>query len=400
MAGVRLEFAQFGHFDYFNIYRNPVSTDKENLGQPIGTSSTMYFEDFNAEPNLDYFYRVGVVNGQAELISDEIYIRTEVMFNPPYNLIIEFKKDETNRLELNWNLDGLIDEQRYYCSETPIDPDNLPLPKAILSGDVRSYIDTSIDYGKTYYLQLSSVKNSIEKLSTAVEKYAGTGDKYWDKVAVLMHFNSGSGSTTSFYEEKNQIFLPRLGSTYVESGGRFNDGVFYGRNGARAIQIPAAYYKLGNSDFTIELSVKFTQLNAGTFYDLLGQRGSYTANQSYAFYYYTGSGKWNLEYSSNGTSTSYVSFDFIPVINTWYDLQLVRYGDTLELRVNGISKGTATLPAGFNFFESTAQHQLALSAEHVASATQTHPTWFDEFRVTIGVARPAKVLIEEFKNFI
>ena len=88
MAGVRLEFAQFGHFDYFNIYRNPVSTDKENLGQPIGTSSTMYFEDFNAEPNLDYFYRVGVVNGQAELISDEIYIRTEVMFNPPYNLII------------------------------------------------------------------------------------------------------------------------------------------------------------------------------------------------------------------------------------------------------------------------------------------------------------------------
>lgn len=26
----------------------------------------------------------------------------------------------TNRLEINWKLDGDIDEQRYYCSETPI----------------------------------------------------------------------------------------------------------------------------------------------------------------------------------------------------------------------------------------------------------------------------------------
>lgn len=76
MAGVRLEFAQFGHFDYFNIYRNSVSTAIENLEQPIGTSSTMYYEDFNTEPNLDYFYRVGVVNGQTEIISDEILVNT------------------------------------------------------------------------------------------------------------------------------------------------------------------------------------------------------------------------------------------------------------------------------------------------------------------------------------
>ena len=37
----------------------------------------------------------------------------------------------TNRLELSWKLDGFIGEQRYYCSETPIDVNNLPVPKAI-----------------------------------------------------------------------------------------------------------------------------------------------------------------------------------------------------------------------------------------------------------------------------
>ncbi len=75
MAGVRLEFAQFGHFDYFNIYRNSVSTAIENLEQPIGTSSTMYYEDLTTEPNNDYYYRIGVIRDSIEEFSEEIYIR-------------------------------------------------------------------------------------------------------------------------------------------------------------------------------------------------------------------------------------------------------------------------------------------------------------------------------------
>ena len=50
----------------------------------------------------------------------------------------------TNRLELSWKLDGFVDEQRYYCSETPIDVNNLPTPKVVLAGDIRTYIDTDI----------------------------------------------------------------------------------------------------------------------------------------------------------------------------------------------------------------------------------------------------------------
>lgn len=74
MAAVRLEFAQFGHFDYFKIYRNLASTNIEDLGQPIGTSSTMYYEDSTVEPNLSYFYRIGVVRDSVEEFSDEIIV--------------------------------------------------------------------------------------------------------------------------------------------------------------------------------------------------------------------------------------------------------------------------------------------------------------------------------------
>lgn len=72
----------------------------------------------------------------------------------------------TNRLELNWKVDGFIDEQRYYCSETPIDPENLPTPTAVLPGDVFTYTDNSnLDMGKKYHVRVSSVKNSVEKIS-------------------------------------------------------------------------------------------------------------------------------------------------------------------------------------------------------------------------------------------
>lgn len=79
----------------------------------------------------------------------------------------------TNRLELNWKVDGFVDEQRYYCSETPIDPENLPVPKAVLAGDVRAYVDTDIEVGKIYYVRVGSVKNGVEKLSDEQSKLAG-----------------------------------------------------------------------------------------------------------------------------------------------------------------------------------------------------------------------------------
>ena len=75
----------------------------------------------------------------------------------------------TNRLEIKWKLDGFVDEQRYYCSETPIDLDNLPTPKAVLAGDVWTYVDTDIEVGKTYYVAVSSVKNNVEKFSEIIE---------------------------------------------------------------------------------------------------------------------------------------------------------------------------------------------------------------------------------------
>lgn len=78
----------------------------------------------------------------------------------------------TNRLDINWKLDGFVDEQRYYCSEAPIDPLNLPSPKSLLAGDARSYVDTAIELGKTYHVVVGSVNNGVEKVSNEISVIA------------------------------------------------------------------------------------------------------------------------------------------------------------------------------------------------------------------------------------
>ena len=93
----------------------------------------------------------------------------------------------TNRLELNWKLDDLVDEQRYYCSETPIDPENLPAPKVVLAGDARTYIDADIDVGKTYYIRVGAVKSGSEKLSSEISVIASS--ELFDPISIPSLFS-------------------------------------------------------------------------------------------------------------------------------------------------------------------------------------------------------------------
>ncbi|MDH1706238.1 LamG-like jellyroll fold domain-containing protein [Acinetobacter johnsonii] len=258
MAGVRLEFAQFGHFDYFNIYRNNFATAVGNLGEPIGTSSTMYYADLTTEPNNDYYYRIGVIRDLIEEFSEEIHVRTEVVFDPPYNLTVEFKNDEANRLELNWSLDGFVDEQRYYCSETPIDPLNLPMPKAVFAGDVRTYTDTNIVAGLAYYACVGSVKNGVEKISDEVRVVC---DDIYQKTSCLLIADSPIIADLS---KHNRALTVRGNVQYVDASINtplFSSGSYYfdGSGDAIDINIDA----LGVSDFTIELMARFLTPNSG-----------------------------------------------------------------------------------------------------------------------------------------
>ncbi|OAL78985.1 hypothetical protein AY606_06040 [Acinetobacter sp. SFB] len=135
----------------------------------------------------------------------------------------------TNRLEMNWKLDGFVDEQRYYCSETPIDKSSLPAPKAVLAGYARDYVDTDVVANKTYYVRFSSVKNGVEKISGEVQVKASVVDPNFKVKLITQNGVLVDNGYSEFiwtkvgvvnYNENNELAFNQ--SAYLKSDKIFN----------------------------------------------------------------------------------------------------------------------------------------------------------------------------------
>lgn len=84
MAGVRIEFAQFGDFDYFEILRSDSPMDVESLPSPIVTSlTTMYYVDTTVVTGSDYYYRVVVWRDGVSQVSAEMMVTADVILWTP-----------------------------------------------------------------------------------------------------------------------------------------------------------------------------------------------------------------------------------------------------------------------------------------------------------------------------
>ena len=261
----------------------------------------------------------------------------------------------TNRLELNWKLDGFVDDQRYYCSETPIDVNNLPVQKAIIAGDVRTYSDTAIEVGKTYYVAVSSVKGSIEKVSQVIEISTG-GDEHWDKVVALLHFD---GDLT---DETGRVW--HLGGSVLTEDGRFDGGL--------------RRYGGSNSTYTDSLGLYDDTYTIEFWYRQDANKGQYSAIfavgvDNILFRVHPGGG---IELLTN--DNTYVGSGISPIIGGWYHICIQRNDEgVLGWYVDGIYRG-GVVRNPYN------------GSVHIGySPKDPNDAWFtlDELRITKGVAR-------------
>lgn len=90
MASITLEFAQFSHFDSFEVIRSltsMASTPDSALPAPIATGlKTMHYIDTTVTEGVTYFYRVRVLRGNDRFVSDELrVVATEYLLNLPFS---------------------------------------------------------------------------------------------------------------------------------------------------------------------------------------------------------------------------------------------------------------------------------------------------------------------------
>ena len=274
----------------------------------------------------------------------------------------------TNRLELNWKLNGFVDEQRYYCSETPIDLENLPPPSAVLMGDVRTHVDTNIEAGKTYYVCVSSVKNDVEKLSDEKVVRAG-GDEYWSNVVSLLRFENG------IVDDTGRIWNT-VGSPVVQNG-------VIALNGSSGLTTNSAGFDFGTGDFTIEAFISQSSPNAQW-------REIFMADSGYGINMMLYNRK--LTIAREGVANDYISSSEI--------LQGVSKHIAVS-RNSGVVRGFVD---GIKTFEGAYTHSFSSSALHSLGSRSNGVNGFvgsiDQFRVTKGVGRYISNFIpKDFINF-
>ena len=279
----------------------------------------------------------------------------------------------TNRLELNWKLDGFVDEQRYYCSEAQIDTANLPVPKAILSGDVRTYTDTAIEANKTYYIIVGSVRNGVEKLSEQVSTVTSS-DIYAAYVIVLLHFDG---------DYKNEVLDYNYWSgnaPIVADKPLFTESTlaakFLGSNYIRYTKNTTDLY-LGADDFTLEVWVHPTQAQVGYGGWIYSHDDTSTTR---GFNLILGT---NMRVSGGCVGVFEVQSADPIAVNVWTHIAVVRLGATCRIFINGVLSGTAPISGALG--KSPAYPTLG-----VISAGPSNTVFFgyiDELRITKGIAR-------------
>lgn len=301
----------------------------------------------------------------------------------------------TNRLELNWKLDGFVDEQRYYCAETSIDPINLPVPKTILAGDIRTYIDTAIEAEKTYYVAIGSVRGGIEKLSDIAIVTTATSDEYWANVTSLLHFNGPNNSTT-FTDEKGTIWsrngTPVISTTQSKFGGssgRFSD------NNYISTSTMAPFLFSASEDFTIEAwayvvsgaSIKDTRVPI----ICIGAQDVSTQGGGWALTIVDQpDAKILLERFGTNLTTQSTEFPIGSALprNTWMHVEFGRASGTTYGFFNGVLKGTSTVHNNIPFNSPNINNVSIGSGNARVIPNNWHlDGYIDDLRVTKGVCR-------------
>jgi hypothetical protein len=152
-----------------------------------------------------------------------------------------------------------------------------------------------------------------------------------------------------------------------------------------------------NGDFTIEFFIRFNSLKV---LEILDQRSSLNARGTviyldyvdghYRFHFYLGDSSvisWNVTLKDTTTSVA---------TNTWYYVALTKDGNVFKAHINNSLVGTVT--SSFVLADITEQ-MIVLQALGYTDGTYNPDCYFDEFRITKGVARDCSVVpVAAFPN--
>lgn len=218
----------------------------------------------------------------------------------------------------------------------------------------------------------------------------GGGDPYFANVSLLCAFDGSDGATTATDDSTHAKTLTFVGNAQIDTAqSKFGGASLLLDGTGDRVTTPAAVadeFDFGAGQFTIECFVRFAVLDANS--RALIARSGGIANTAGWVFTATAAGEVTFAYSSDGGTSfnnTLTSSGAALTTGVWYHLAVDRSAsNVVRLYKDGVMVGSSTLSATINNEGTT----LAIGASNDSGATDTSG-WFDEVRITKGVARYA-----------
>lgn len=210
-------------------------------------------------------------------------------------------------------------------------------------------------------------------------------DDYY--TSLLLHFN-GDDASTDFIDDSPMVYtISEFGNAQLDTAQKVfgsASGLFDGI-GDYLSAVNSGDWSFGIDDFTISFRVRRNG-NQDDFSGIIGSGNSGSTGWEFGFGYAAGSSTNKLRLTSNGSggwAQDLVDTDALSDA-TWYHVALVRYGNTLSLYVDGVSKASINC-AGYIFNSGG----LGLTIGKLRPGVDNYyfKGSIDELRISKGIAR-------------
>ncbi len=198
---------------------------------------------------------------------------------------------------------------------------------------------------------------------------------------LLLHCDGADGSTT-FIDSATGKAITAVGTAQVDTAQSKFGGASLLLDGNSDLLTTASHadFDFGAGDFTIDFWIRFN--NIVDTEALVAKKALFDTYAPINIMIDTA----NLTFRSSANGTSYAvnvqwAYGGNIVINTWYHVACVRYGNLWSLYVNGISKASATVS------QTVMTNTTAFTIGANANASYPTDGRMDEVRVSKGIAR-------------
>lgn len=368
MAGIRLEWAQFGDFDSFEVIRSSSSMAgllDEDLPSPLATNlSKMYFVDTLITLNAEYYYIIRTWKDGNSQISDEISIQTPKAFSITTKFRNIYAKNEVLSIPITIDSIDNVD-----ISTSSVVSGSLPVGLSLSLNEITGTITTDGSYSFGLEVVDNNGRSSTKIFDIQVQGSIVVNtqfDTLNDKIGGTWTLNSGN-SLVNDVTRKNGLKTLRLGNgeSVATSVAKFSN------------QVPAS---LMNADFTISAWIKRHPSKTGSKVFKIGSTGSNVDRNSLQF---TGAKSAQWYRNSNGSimnlSGTYVGE--MDLLNEWIHVAEVRKGNMAYLFLAGQLVATASLSSSMSSNRDLLLGGLLASG----SMIYTDPLWIDEIKIYQGV---------------